>query len=116
MKKKLLFLVSSMEGGGAERVAAMLCNYWSKAGFDVTLMATYSKRGICKHVLDDDVNLIFLADIVNSRTDSMYMKVRRTFYLRRTRLEKTKNSIVLLFLSTHLSKTNPHQILLSVEP
>ena len=83
MKKKLLFLVSSMEGGGAERVAAMLCNYWSKTGFDVTLMATYSKRGICKHVLDDDVNLIFLADIVNSRTDSMYMKVRRTFYLRK---------------------------------
>ena len=94
MKKKLLFLVSSMEGGGAERVAAMLCNYWSKTGFDVTLMATYSKRGICKHVLDDDVNLIFLADIVNSRTDSMYMKVRRTFYLRKYMIDEQPDMIV----------------------
>ena len=94
MKKKLLFLVSSMEGGGAERVAAMLCNHWSKSGFDVTLMATYSKRGICKHVLDDDVNLIFLADIVNSRTDSMYMKVRRTFYLRKYMIDEQPDIIV----------------------
>ena len=83
MKKKLLFLVSSMEGGGAERVAAMLCNHWSKCDYDVTLMATYSKRGTCKHVLDDDVKLVFLADIVNSRTDSMYMKIIRTFRLRK---------------------------------
>ena len=98
MKKKLLFLVSSMEGGGAERVAAMLCNHWSKCGFDVTLMPTYSKRGTCKHVLDECVNLVFLADIVNSRTDSMYMKVIRTFNLRRY-IKETQPDYIVSFLT-----------------
>ena len=41
-QKNILFLVSSMEGGGAERVAAILCNHWSECGFKVTLMPTFS--------------------------------------------------------------------------
>lgn len=34
---KLLFLIASLECGGAERVAAILCNHWARRGWRVTL-------------------------------------------------------------------------------
>ncbi|MBA4752077.1 MAG: glycosyltransferase [Sphingopyxis sp.] len=59
---KILFLVSSMQGGGAERVAALLTNAWSARGHSVTLMPTFSARGECVYPLADSVKLDFLSD------------------------------------------------------
>lgn len=59
---KILFLVSSMQGGGAERVAALLANAWSARGHSVTLMPTFSARGECVYPLAKLVNLDFLSD------------------------------------------------------
>lgn len=39
---KILFLLSSLEAGGAERVAAILCSAWAAKGHDVVLMPTFS--------------------------------------------------------------------------
>lgn len=60
---KILFLTSSMETGGAERVAALLANAWTEQGHEVTLMPTFSGRGDCAFPLSDSVDLRFLADI-----------------------------------------------------
>ena len=38
-KSKIAFVVTDMEGGGAQRVAAQLCNSWAKRGEDVTLFS-----------------------------------------------------------------------------
>lgn len=35
---KILFLIASLRGGGAERVAANLCNHWANLGHEVTLV------------------------------------------------------------------------------
>ena len=59
---RILFLVSSMQRGGAERVAALLCNQWASSGHDVTLMPTFSGRGECGYPLHDEVRLEYLAD------------------------------------------------------
>ncbi|WP_288986323.1 glycosyltransferase [uncultured Sphingopyxis sp.] len=59
---KILFLVSSMLGGGAERVAALLANAWSARGYNVTLMPTFSARGECVYPLSESVHLDFLSD------------------------------------------------------
>lgn len=58
---KILFLVSSLSSGGAERVAATLCNAWVKAGRDVTLIATYSGGGGVFYDISPEVNVQFLA-------------------------------------------------------
>ncbi len=100
-KQKILFLVSSMEGGGAERVAAMLCNSWANQGFEVTLMATFSGRGTCIHILDEQVKLEFLADIVNSRSQSLLMRVRRLFALRK--YIKTYNPDLIISFLTNVN-------------
>jgi glycosyltransferase involved in cell wall biosynthesis len=59
-----LFLVSSMHGGGAERVAATLANAWARRGDEVTLVCCYSGRGHCDQTLDPGVRLLWLADRV----------------------------------------------------
>lgn len=61
---KRLFLVSSMHGGGAERVAATLANAWARRGDEVTLVCCYSGRGRCDQTLDPGVRLLWLADRV----------------------------------------------------
>jgi glycosyltransferase involved in cell wall biosynthesis len=61
---KILLLVSSMGSGGAERVAATLVNAWSERGDDVTLVATFSKRGPCFYQLSEKVRFVHLADRV----------------------------------------------------
>lgn len=64
---RVLFLVSSMGGGGAERVAALLCNAWAARGDAVRLMPTFSGRGEVHYPLDPRVKLDFLADHVEGR-------------------------------------------------
>jgi glycosyltransferase involved in cell wall biosynthesis len=59
---RLLFLVSSMHGGGAERVAATLANAWARRGDEVVLVSCYSGRGRCDQQLDPGVRLEWLAD------------------------------------------------------
>jgi glycosyltransferase involved in cell wall biosynthesis len=59
---RILFLVSSMHGGGAERVAATLANAWARRGDEVFLVCCYSGRGTCLQQLDSGVRLMWLAD------------------------------------------------------
>lgn len=91
---RILFLVSSMQGGGAERVAALLCNHWVVQGHEVTLMPTFSGRGGCLYPLDERVRLDYLADRVGNRSRSMFNKVRRYVALRRAIREMDPDFIV----------------------
>ncbi len=76
---RILFLVSSMQGGGAERVAAFLCNSWAKKGHDITLMPTFSGKGNVVYDLEPQVRLDFLSDHVGGHKGRM----RRILALRR---------------------------------
>ncbi|MFI9654530.1 glycosyltransferase family 4 protein [Guyparkeria sp. GHLCS8-2] len=92
--KRILFLVSSMQGGGAERVAALLSNYWVQQGHQVTLMPTFSGRGECLYPLEERVRLDYLADRVPSRSRSPLNKLRRLIALRRAVRELLPDVIV----------------------
>lgn len=92
--KRILFLVSSMEGGGAERVAALLSNHWAEKGHQVTLMPTFSGRGECLYPLNELVRLDYLADRVGSRSRSKLNKLRRLLALRRAVQEMMPDVIV----------------------
>ncbi|NYT58989.1 glycosyltransferase family 4 protein [Alcaligenaceae bacterium] len=59
---KILFFVSSMHAGGAERVAATLASAWAKRGDTVILVPTYTGKGSCFYPLDPAVRLEWLAD------------------------------------------------------
>ena len=97
----ILFLVSGMQGGGAERVASTLCNYWVKKGYRVTLIPTYSGRGECVYHLDERVELDFLADRVGSNEQSIWNRFRRLWVLRKV-IRQYNPDIILSFL-THVN-------------
>lgn len=95
--KNILFLVSSMQGGGAERVAALLCNRWVEQGHEVTLMPTFSGRGDCVYPIDEGVRLDFLADYVDNKSRSILNKLQRYLALRRV-IRITQPDVILSFL------------------
>lgn len=101
MKKNVFFLVSSMEGGGAERVAALLSNHWAEQGHNVTLMPTFSGRGECLYSLNSRVRLEYLADKVGSRSGSALNKLRRFMALRRI-IREARPDVIVSFL-THVN-------------
>ena len=96
--KRILFLVSSMQGGGAERVAALLCNQWVRRGYEVTLMPTFSGRGDCLYPLEERVGLDYLADHVSSRGGSALNKLQRLLALR-CAIRKEAPDVIVSFLS-----------------
>lgn len=90
-----------MHGGGAERVAALLCNHWVERGYEVTLMPTFSGRGVCLHQLDERVQVDYLADRVNCTRKTLWNTLRRFFALRRT-IREVVPDVVVSFL-THVN-------------
>lgn len=89
----VLFIVSSMGGGGAQRVAALLCNAWTKRGHQVTLMPTFSRKGECAYDLEPGVNLEFLADYVGGK----WGRLRRLWALHRY-IRRTRPDVIISFL------------------
>ncbi|PKP88633.1 MAG: glycosyltransferase family 4 protein [Alphaproteobacteria bacterium HGW-Alphaproteobacteria-17] len=91
---KILFLISSMGGGGAERVAALLANSWTRRGDDVTLMTTFSERGECVYRLDEGVQLEFLSDHCEANTG----RVQRLRTMRRF-IRRSRPDVIVSFLT-----------------
>lgn len=60
--RRIAMLVSSMGRGGAERVAATLCNAWSEQGHDVWLIPTFLGDKEVSFELDKRVRLAFLSE------------------------------------------------------
>lgn len=95
---RLIFCVSSMHGGGAERVAALLCNRWAEYGHNVTLVATYSGRVKCVYPLDERVKLVCLADIVGTTRKTPWTMIKRLRALR-CLVRDARADVVLSFLT-----------------
>lgn len=91
---RILFLVSSLGAGGAERVATLLCRHWIDQGHDVTLMPTYSQRGPCAYDLQDRIPVDYLADRFKRPVGSPPGPIVRLTTLRRAIRELAPDVIV----------------------
>ena len=90
---KLLFLVSSLQGGGAERIACVLCNAWSEQGHLVTLMPTFSGRAARAYSISDRVVVDHLVDHVNGSRS----RIQRLVTLRK-RIKQHDPDVIVSFL------------------
>jgi GalNAc-alpha-(1->4)-GalNAc-alpha-(1->3)-diNAcBac-PP-undecaprenol alpha-1,4-N-acetyl-D-galactosaminyltransferase len=79
---KIIFLISNLATGGAERVATILCNAWAKRGHTVTLIPTYSAGGKSAYKISHDVETIFLADVVGVKGKNLWSYAQRLAALR----------------------------------
>lgn len=91
-------MVSSMGAGGAERVAANLCNAWAARGDTVTLVATYPKAGGSVYALQASVRFINLADSVAVSRLRWWTQVQRLWALRQL-TKDVKADVVISFLT-----------------
>ena len=90
-----------MGAGGAERVAANLCNGWAVRSDTVTLVATYSRGGGNVYPLHPAVRFIFLADKITPSRLRWLTQVRRLWALRQ--LTKVTNADVVVSFLTNVN-------------
>ena len=96
--RRVIFLVSNMNLGGAQRVAATLCNVWTNRGDEVALVATYSGAGECFYDISRDVKFIYLADLVGAAGKTPLGYVKRLSALRRL-IKGYRPDVVVSFLT-----------------
>jgi len=94
---KIILLTSSLMAGGAQRVAITLCNAWAMRGDQVSLIPTFSGGGEPFYKISDEVELIYLADVVNIKKKSLSSHAQRLLALRRLIVERQPD-IVISFL------------------
>lgn len=93
----IVFLVSSLSSGGAERVASTLCNAWAARGDVVTLIPTFSGGGAAFYPLDERVRLIYLANTVSGSGKTLLGYLRRLLSLRKL-IRDSQPDVVVSFL------------------
>ena len=81
MKKELIFVISCMSGGGAERVVSLLSSNAVKRGYDVTLMITGQTMSEAElSDIDKNVKVISVPDLISSnakmRSDGIMLYAR----------------------------------------
>ncbi|HEY4343166.1 MAG TPA: glycosyltransferase family 4 protein [Parvibaculum sp.] len=93
---RLAFVIPSMMPGGAERVAATLCNQWIQLGHDVHLI-TFAGDDVANHYpLAPAIRLHRLDLLRSSRSlaNFVYINLKRIFVLRRTLRAIAPNAVV----------------------
>lgn len=95
---KILFFVSSLHAGGAERVATTLVSAWSRHGHTVVLVPTYTGKGSCFYPLHKDVKLVWLADRMGALGRKVAAPIVKWFAIRRL-VRETKPDIIVSFLT-----------------
>jgi len=82
---RLVFAISSLDMGGAQRVAVNLIREWQARGWKITLVVTFSGGGSSSfYDIPAGVEIVYLADLVKSRWGGRIAgQLRRVFALRR---------------------------------
>jgi glycosyltransferase involved in cell wall biosynthesis len=95
----IMLAVSTMQDGGAERVAATLVNAWAARGDSVTLVVTFSGRGSCFYPLSSKVKLVYLADHAFGTKRGVISYVGR-FRAFRSLVRSTRPDVIVSFLTS----------------
>lgn len=100
---KLVFVISSLDMGGAQRVAVNLIQEWCKRGWAIKLVVTYSGRGTSYYDIPEGVEVVYLADLVRSwRGGYLLDQLRRTLSLRLLLKESRPNRVISFLTDANL--------------
>jgi GalNAc-alpha-(1->4)-GalNAc-alpha-(1->3)-diNAcBac-PP-undecaprenol alpha-1,4-N-acetyl-D-galactosaminyltransferase len=89
-KRKIAFLISSLEGGGAERIVSDLASNWAKKGFDVVILTLAGTEVARAYPLHSNVKVQCLG--IAGRTKGLWDAVRSNA-TRISRLRKALRSL-----------------------
>jgi glycosyltransferase involved in cell wall biosynthesis len=80
---RLVFAISTMEMGGAQRVGAALVHHWVASGHDATVVVTYSGTTNCHYALPPEVALVKLSEETGGVLRWLPSRLARVLALRR---------------------------------
>ncbi len=103
MSQRVTIVIHSLEGGGAERVAAAMANHWAETGRDVTLI-TLDSSDRDKYKLDDQVQRVAL-DVMSESANVVFgvlRNLRRMRRLRRAIVESRPDVVISLVDRTNI--------------
>lgn len=66
--KRVMMAITSMRGGGAQRVVSILCNQWVQQGIEVAICCTGTNRAPSAYTLDERVKLYYAESPVMRHT------------------------------------------------
>lgn len=95
---KIVFFVSSLHAGGAERVATTLASAWAQQGKQVVLVPTYTAKGSCFYPVHHDVKLVWLADRMGFIGRKLFAPLAKWIALRRL-IHEVQPDIIVSFLT-----------------
>lgn len=83
---RLVFVIPTVGAGGAERVAAILCNAWQKLGHEVHLITFEDDRAESHYFLERHIQVHRLDLLRQSRSfaNFAYLNLKRVYRIRRT--------------------------------
>lgn len=94
---RILFLLSSLNAGGAERVACTLANAWVAKGYDVVMLPCFSQgNGQSFYSLDERIQVQWLSRLLPA--NRWLARVMKPFILRRV-MREIKADIMVSFLT-----------------
>ena len=106
--QKIAFVISTLEPGGAERVAVTLCNAWVRSGLDVDLITMELPDAVSHYPLDPAIQVHRLNSIRNSPNifSALARNAARVKTLRNT-IRDVRPDIVVSFTSNMSSLVLP---------
>lgn len=93
-KKRIAFVICSMEGGGAQRVITILSRFFAQKGYIVSIIATSTEQ--LDYVLDPKVRFI----CISTKSRLTGLKQIERFCRLYKELKKENNDCVIAFLAT----------------
>lgn len=111
--KNITFIISSLSGGGAERVATNLANYFCHFGFNVHILYSFVYEQRPAYALDKRVTIIPLPEEIKCETQSYWEGKLNIIRIIR-HLRKTINHLNPDIIVSFMAKTNIFAILATV--
>lgn len=94
--KRIAVIAHGLSGGGAERVAALVANYFAQNNYDVLFVACYNNKR--EYVLDERIKYVFLK--TKSENGTLCM-IERSFLLKK-QVKKFKADAAFSFITNEL--------------
>lgn len=91
---KILFCITSLDFGGAQRAAVNLVNEWVTRGNDVKIILTYSNAPSINYKLNPLIKIEALSDLVKKRNKYLPTKINRIIVLRKIACEYEADVVI----------------------
>lgn len=92
MKKKILFVIDNLNGGGAEKTLVTLLNNFDFNQYELTLFL-FSKEGVYLEELNSNIKLKYLFNLKYSKSKTIINKIRRKIFFLLTSKSLLTNTI-----------------------